>query len=908
VNLNSQEIRKHGTRIKLQDQPFQILAMLLEHPNELVNKEELRRKLWPTDTFVDFDRCLGTAMNKLRSALCDSADHPRYIQTLPRRGYRFVAPVTHVGKQPSDQPGLPQPNVQTVNVRAVVPTAPGRTIVPKTNPPATANTPDQTGPRSTLSGRYHLVRSVVVLICLSAAASYFFVTYTRSHNASEASGPAGITIRRSVAVLGFKNLSGRQDAEWLSTALKDWMTTELSAGEQLRIVPPETISRMTVELALPEVDGMNREDLSRVRKRVGADFALTGSYALLNSTAAEQIRLDLRLQDTRTGETVSAFATTGSSARLFALVSESGLRLRQTLGLRAVTFQEAAIVARVLPSTAEATRLYSEGTSRLSRFDALSARDFLQKSVAAEPDFPLSHAYLAAAWDQLGYEENARGEARKAFDLASHLPRSERLLVEARYYEMSREWERAIEVYRALVDFFPDDLEYGLALANTQNSGNQWSAALVTITALRALPAPLRDDPRIDLLEADAAYSLGDSVRGQLFAARAAEKALAMQSSILGARALVRQATALQNLGRFDEAAAPIEKAKRIFLAAHELQGAADAATLEAVALQIRGDYVRAIETYRESLALYETAGNKHAATDEYTNIGEVLLAMGEVPAARESYQHALAVSHDLHDQDGEAWATIGLGQVARSRGQLAEANRLLRRAIEISRQTGSRNAAATATSELGIVLYEQGDVASARQSELEGLEVFREIGDKSSSAEYQVALAKISADQGDLVEAEDLARKAADEFEREKNRHGAVAHAVHAHVLLELGRVQDARAAADRGLAMIKDIPDRQLELTVGIGSATVHALSASAADQKQAKKELAEIGWAAHKIGFVKDELEARLVLGKIEMNSGDKVWARDQLEAVAKDAASKGFGLIATKARAALTITRN
>jgi DNA-binding winged helix-turn-helix (wHTH) protein len=93
VDLRSCELFKHGIRIRLQDQPFQILAILLEQPGELIPREILRKKLWAEDTFVDFDAGLNAAIRRLRDALNDSADEPRYIETLPRHGYRFIAPV-----------------------------------------------------------------------------------------------------------------------------------------------------------------------------------------------------------------------------------------------------------------------------------------------------------------------------------------------------------------------------------------------------------------------------------------------------------------------------------------------------------------------------------------------------------------------------------------------------------------------------------------------------------------------------------------------------------------------------------------------------------------------------------------------------------------------------------------------
>ena len=93
LDLDSGELRRSGVKLKLQEQPFRLLAMLLERPGEVVTREEVRERLWSADTFVDFDHSLNTAIKKLRQALGDSAENPRFIETLARRGYRFIAPV-----------------------------------------------------------------------------------------------------------------------------------------------------------------------------------------------------------------------------------------------------------------------------------------------------------------------------------------------------------------------------------------------------------------------------------------------------------------------------------------------------------------------------------------------------------------------------------------------------------------------------------------------------------------------------------------------------------------------------------------------------------------------------------------------------------------------------------------------
>src|SRR5437899_12784192 len=99
VDVYAGELRKQGVRIKLQEQPFRVLTLLLQRPGEVVTREELRSSTWPADTFVDFDSSLNTSINKLREALGDSADNPRFIETLPRRGYRFIAPVTSIDRK-----------------------------------------------------------------------------------------------------------------------------------------------------------------------------------------------------------------------------------------------------------------------------------------------------------------------------------------------------------------------------------------------------------------------------------------------------------------------------------------------------------------------------------------------------------------------------------------------------------------------------------------------------------------------------------------------------------------------------------------------------------------------------------------------------------------------------------------
>src|SRR5579862_6722 len=343
VDLRSAELRKHGIRIKLQEQPFQILAYLLDHPGDVVTREELRQKLWPAHTFVDFDRSLNKAMTKLRSALGDSAENPRYIETVPRHGYRFLAEVR----------GNHHVTVTHELVAITQEVAPSISQAPAEQP---VEKVQET--RGRLRHAFHALyfrmpagkrriytAAAAILIAAVATIGFLQIQHLVVHGVS----PMAAHQRRSVAVLGFKNLSGDAQEAWLSTALSNWLMTELTAGEQLRAIPAEGIARMKMELSLPDVDSLEPESLARIRKNLGTDYVVVGSYAQFGAKTDGQIRLDVRLQDTRSGETVGAFSESGTESRLLDLVSKAGEDLREKLGVRAVTKEEAAEVAIAVP-------------------------------------------------------------------------------------------------------------------------------------------------------------------------------------------------------------------------------------------------------------------------------------------------------------------------------------------------------------------------------------------------------------------------------------------------------------------------------------------------------------------------------------------------------------------------------
>jgi eukaryotic-like serine/threonine-protein kinase len=896
LDLRAAELRKRGVRIKLQGQPFQILSLLLEHPGEVVTREELRQKLWPAHTFVDFDRSLNKAVTKLRSALGDSAESPRYVETIPRQGYRLLAPVQNYREEGAPSSVVDWRNVPTSSHNGNGPDGRGA----NDTPPISSASQISTQPGIPFAR----IRGKRFLGLVGASTAFFFITagvYLRTH--SSILGGSMVSPRRSVAVLGFTNLSGDVQEEWLSTALSEWLTTELTAGEQLRAVPSQSVARMKMELPLPDVDSLGAESLARIRRNLATDFVVVGSYAKLRERADGPIRVDLRLQDTRTGETIGTISEVGTEAHLLDLVSRAGQHLRQKLGVRAVTKEEAAEVAVALPSKAEASKPYSEGLAKLRIFDSLAARDLLQKAVAAEPDFALSHAGLATAWAQLGYDENARAEAKLAFDRSGNLPRAERLLVEGRYREMSHDWGRAIEIYRALFDFFPDNLDYGLALANAQYHANRWKDELNTTAALRKLPATLRDDPRIDLAETDAARSLGDSKTAEAALARAAGKARGAGASMLLARALREQAWLFENSGKQDQVEGTIREAKQLSLAANDRQGVAAAATLEAITLERQGDYLGAKKRYEESLAIYRVAGNKASLSNEYDNLGDILLYSGDLAGAGRSYGDALATYRELSDQNGAALAKLGLGDVFLALGKRTEARAAYEQALDICRQLGNRSREGSALADLAKLQRLAGEAEAARNNEVEAIAIFESVGNKSEAEHVRVQIAAVMLDAANYNEAAAVAEHAVSTFDDTKaGRYVAEARLLIAEARLAQGRISDAKKNVDSVMAFAKVSHSKEIELNAAIDAARVQA-AANAQDTREAKRQLNRVLADATAVGLRDVTFEARLALGQMELSSGDLASGHARLESLERDCMESGAVLVARKITSAL-----
>lgn len=305
---------KDGAERHLRKQAFDVLLYLLRQHERAVGREELIRSVWRGAAVTDDS--IGQCISEIREALGDSSRQPRYIKTLPKIGYQFIAPVT--GPETSglaEAPTFPSnDNSQRPEIDPGVPEVPAYKTVGV--------------PLRRFDGRTSLVL-VFSAFLIFILIIFVLVSRNRVSGAPKTTAAAApVFPRRSIAVLGFSNLSGRPEDAWLSTAFSDWLSTELAAGEQLRTVLPETVAQKQAELQLPRSGFPSGLDLNRIGRQLGADLILSGAYAKLNGGPNGQLRLDLRLQDTRTGETVAAFSESGRESQLFNLVSQAGHALR----------------------------------------------------------------------------------------------------------------------------------------------------------------------------------------------------------------------------------------------------------------------------------------------------------------------------------------------------------------------------------------------------------------------------------------------------------------------------------------------------------------------------------------------------------------------------------------------------
>lgn len=413
VDLRARELRKNGLKIGLQDQPFQVLTLLLKRPGEVLTREELRNKLWPADTFVDFDDGLNTAIRKLRLALGDSAESPRFVETLPRHGYRFIAPVEDLGRVEPKSGLLPA----------------GEGL------PAASRSP-----------------AVIVLSATLAAIVLLFAgLYFQSHRRAtlNAANPQRI---RSLVVLPLANLTGDPNQDYFVDAMTDSLITDLAQIHELRVISATSSTHYKgTKKTLPEI-----------ARELSVDGVVEGTVF----RSGEKVRITAQLVDAPTDRHLWARSYERDLRDVIRMQDEVARDIAGEIKVK-LTPQEQLRLANAAPVNTEAYQLYLQG----EYFGTKVTEDFLRKSIgileqsiALDPNYAPAHAALADAHEALstnGYAApsvefpKARAELIRALDLDEGLAETHADLGQVQL-TYDRDWSSAEKELQRAVDLNPN--------------------------------------------------------------------------------------------------------------------------------------------------------------------------------------------------------------------------------------------------------------------------------------------------------------------------------------------------------------------------------------------------------------------------------------------------------------------
>jgi TolB-like protein/DNA-binding winged helix-turn-helix (wHTH) protein/Tfp pilus assembly protein PilF len=439
-DLRSGELRKHGIRIKLQEQPCQILAILLEHRGEMVTREELQRRLWPSDTFVDFDHSLNTAVMRLREALNDSSENPRFIETLPRRGYRFVAPVEEKSAsvaetiQAQAREVSPSESALAKNSLALPPLSPGL--------PATAA--KTVGPLP----RQGVVLAAIFLLGIVLAGG-LGARYLRKPSVVTAP-PDQIT---SLVVLPFENLSADKDQAYFADGMTDELIAHLAKIRSLRV-----ISRTSSM----EYKGTHKT-LSQIARDLNVDAVVEGTVL----RSGDRVRITAELVQVATDRHLWAETYESQLGDILTLQSHVTSAIVNEIRVK-LTPEDQVRLAATRPISTQSYENYLKGRyywNKRSQEGLTKAINYFQVAVEKDPRYALAYAGLADCYSIIGsaivgtvptaeVAPKARAAALKSLELDNTLAEAHTSLATVRF-NYDWDWNSAASGFRRAVELNP---------------------------------------------------------------------------------------------------------------------------------------------------------------------------------------------------------------------------------------------------------------------------------------------------------------------------------------------------------------------------------------------------------------------------------------------------------------------
>jgi TolB-like protein/DNA-binding winged helix-turn-helix (wHTH) protein/Flp pilus assembly protein TadD len=378
VDVRAGELRKHGLRVRLQEQPFQILAMLLEHPGQVVTREELQKKLWPADTFVDFDHGLNKAVNKIRDALGDSAESPRFVETVARRGYRFLAEVKAADAAPGQSPHVAPPPVPAAETR---------------DRPDLAVTPAATKNRAP-----SLAWKMAVFVPL---ALIVFFTGWKLHSRNY---PA--TVIHSLAVLPLESLSNDASQDYFADGMTDELISDLGQLSALRVISRTSV--MGYKHA--------HKPLPQIARELNVDAIVEGTVL----RSGDRVRITAQLIDATADKHLWSQSYEGELKDTLALQNQVARAIADQIRIKLNPQEQAALkIARVV--NPEAYESYLKGRYFWNKRtpDSLKvALAYFNQAIDEDPNYAQAYSGLADTYALLGDWQYAVMTPKEAFPRA----------------------------------------------------------------------------------------------------------------------------------------------------------------------------------------------------------------------------------------------------------------------------------------------------------------------------------------------------------------------------------------------------------------------------------------------------------------------------------------------------------
>jgi TolB-like protein/DNA-binding winged helix-turn-helix (wHTH) protein/Tfp pilus assembly protein PilF len=441
IDVRLKELRRNGIRLKLPGQPFAVLCMLLERPGEEVTREELRAHLLQEETFVDFDHSLNVAINRLREVLCDSAENPRYIETIPRVGYRFIAPVS---TSPVSVPAnaVPTPGADTHSMETAQQAERALLEIESLQQPTTDGASAEESP-SQRKTRYTAAALALLLVCSVAV---YFAIRARWQGAAARQGKVML------AVLPFENLTGDPANEYFSDGLTEEIITQLAELQPSRLGVIARTSVMSYKHSDRTID--------RVGSQLGVQYILEGSLR----QSSGRVRITAQLIQVKDQTHLWAQDYDRDLGDVLTLEREVSGDVAREIQLE-LTSQRQAILTRPRPVNPEAHELYLKGRfywDKRTTDGFQKAVDYFQAAIQIDPNYAEAYAgladayrFLMSAYPPAEVMPKARAAAEKALAIDPNLAEAHASLgLIAPYYDW--DWEGAKKHLQRAIELNPN--------------------------------------------------------------------------------------------------------------------------------------------------------------------------------------------------------------------------------------------------------------------------------------------------------------------------------------------------------------------------------------------------------------------------------------------------------------------